>query len=210
MLRFRFIFPAFFALSCIPILSGCELIAAVGETHSHKADSTTSYSRSPQDAVAVDPLADGCGEACYQIGESQIMFFPGSLGSNLIAIGPFLPIIPIPGSGSDNGDEDFVLFVFVELGTNSLVMLSLGDILVRPDGGEDNIEPELISRCDDNDPGLDDVQVYGESQCFKLLYPATRRELERFYLVPPVVEADRVVYTFPDLEWSPETYRWVF
>ena len=182
-------------------------MAGVGDVHTHDATSTEHYSNPPEEALEATSFNDGC--RCTRIGSSVISFSPALRGSNVIAFGPILPVIPVPGS-TDYSDSSFFLAVHIDPGTYSLVMLDLSKFLVRAEGSDIDLEPHLISRCDDSDPGLDAVQVYGGyKQCFKLQYPATRGEMEHFTLLSPTIEADRNTYTLPDIEWTPSTYRWI-
>lgn len=133
--------------------------------------------------------------------------YPASRGDNLIAIGPILPIVPAPGSGSDYGDANFFIAVHVHPGRVSLVIFRPGDFRIRQDNGEPDVAPNRISDCEKGIPSPEVVRVYGDSHCVRIEFPVTRAELEEFTLVPALFESDDVSHALPDLEWRPGTYR---
>ena len=188
------------------LLAGCTVVS---DMETYDAVATGKYSVPLDDAVAVSTYEFDCRWPCYRVGASLISIFPSARGSNVIAMGPLLPVVPAPGSGDDFGEFDFFLAVHVHPGEVSLVMFRPGDFKIRPQGGETAIPPHRVSDCYDGKTSPDLVRVYGQVRCFKIEFPVARSELERFLLVPPLIESDGMSYALPDIQWSPGTYRTV-
>lgn len=188
----------------LAVLAGCAVIADV---KTYDAIATDEYSHSLENAMPAEALDPGCRWPCYRIGSSLISFYPASRGSNVKAMGPILPVIPVPGPGKDHGQFDFFVAVHVHPGKISLVIFRPGDFRIRLAGSEEAVEPNRVTRCDNGEPVPDVVRAYGEVQCFKVEFPVARSGLENFRMISPVFESDGTSYVLPDLQWSPGTYR---
>jgi len=204
--RFRTFSVAWFVLWLSMLLSGCA-IAVVTDVETYDAVATDRYSHSLEDAVPVGAIDAESSSRCFRIESSLICFYPALRGVDVKAVGLVVPMLPAPGPGQDYGGDFFYLEVRVRPGNTGLVTFRPNDFLIRREGDEDAIEPQLVSRCDDSESGLDVVQVYGYPQCFRIEYPVLRADLEQFLMVPAVVDVDNTLHVLPDLQWSQSSYR---
>ena len=187
------------------ILAGCSVIADV---ETYDAVETGRYSSAAEDSVlAFMPYGQECRWPCYRIGLSSVFLYPASRGDNLIAIGPILPILPAPGSGSDYDEANFFITVHVRPGNVSLVIFSPGDFQIRQADDAPPIAPNKVSDCEDGKPSPDIVRIFGETQCVRIEFPVTHGDLEEFVLIPALFESDGATHALPDLKWRPWTYR---
>ena len=205
MLRPLTVVSCWLALGAAIILTSCSVIADI---ETYDAVETGNYSSASDDSVfAFMPYGKECRWPCYRIGLSSVSMYPASRGDNLIAIGPILPIVPAPGSGSDYGEANFFIAVHVHPGNVSLVIFRPGDFRIRRADDAPPITPTKVSDCEDGKPSPDVIRVFGESQCVRIEFPVARADLEEFVLISALFEADGATHALPDLEWRPGTYR---
>jgi hypothetical protein len=63
--------------------------------------------------------------------------------------------------------------------------------------------------CEFNEVELSELRIFGSGQCRLLYYDITIGEVHRFTLSPATIEADEILYAFPDINYRPETYGYV-
>lgn len=190
------------------VLSGC-IVTTVTEAESYDAIATAHYSQQPEQALSAEVLDPNCRWPCYRLGESKISFFPPKRSANVKAVGPIVPILPAPGKGTDYGDSLFFVGIHVHPGPSSFVILDPTKYLVTIQDSAGSLAPIIVEDCYGNPASKTELRVYGTNHCYVLFYGISRGEVERFTLMPASIEADDILYMFPDVDWGPDSYVWV-
>jgi hypothetical protein len=184
------------------------IVTSVVEAESYDSHATNNYTYFKPQAREADVLDADCRWPCYRLGAAAVGFFPPKQSKNVKATGPLLPIFPAPGEGTSYAQEQFFIGLQVRPGQNSFLILEPSEYLVTVPGRAEALAPVVVEDCHGNPVPHTRLTAFGSARCFILYYGINRAEAQQFTLAPANIEADEIVYMFPDIEWTPGTYSW--
>ena len=190
-------------------LFGC-IVTIVGEYESYAGTATENYSATPEGALPAYEKYPNSPTKAFVFGASQIVFRPPWRSDNVQAVGPLIPIFPAPGEGSDFGENPFFILFEVTPGPKSFLIFNPAEFLITVEGSDKPLAPVQMKDCESNEIELSQLRLYGSRQCRWLYYDTTIGEVTRFTFTPATIEADEVLYFFPDIEYRPDTYGYVY
>jgi len=190
------------------VLSGC-LVTVVGEYETYAGTATDRFSSSVDGALPAYEKHPTSPTKAFVFGANHIVFQPPWRSDNVQAAGPLIPIIPVPGEGSDFGENQFFILIEITPGPASFLILNPAEYLLTVEGSDTPLAPFQMKDCDSNDVELSQLRFYGSRQCRGLYYDITIGEVTRFTFTPATIEADERFYIFPDIEYQTDTYGYV-
>jgi hypothetical protein len=190
------------------VLPGC-FVTIVGEYESYAGVVTRNYAAAPEGAARAYEISPESDAKAFAFGGSRIHFQPSTRSDNVQAAGPLIPIFPAPGKGSDYGENQFAIWFHVIPGAASFLIFDPAEYLVSVEGSDKSLAPVEMRDCEFNAVDLSELRIFGSRQCRLLYYDITIGEVHRFTLSPATIEADEILYAFPDIYYRPETYGYV-
>jgi len=184
------------------------IVTSVIEAESYDSHTTDHYTHFSPQARKAEILDPDCRWPCYELGGTAVGFFPPKQSQDVKAAGPIFPIFPAPGKGTSYAEELFFIGLQVRPGRNGFLILEPSDYLVTVPGRAEPLTPIVVEDCYGNPVAKTGLTVLGSARCFALYYGIERGEVQQFTLAPASIEADEILYMFPDVEWTPGTYSW--
>jgi hypothetical protein len=184
-------------------------MTSVVEAESYDSHATDHYTQFSPQARKAEIFDADCRWPCYELGGTVVGFFPSKQSKNVKATGPIFPVFPVPGKGTSFADELFFIGLQVRPGLNGFLILEPSNYLVTVPGRTEALTPNIVEDCYGNPVAHTRLTVLGSAQCFLLFYGIERGEVQQFTLAPASIEADEILYMFPDIEWTPGSYSWV-
>ncbi|MEJ2129763.1 MAG: hypothetical protein P8X81_13100 [Woeseiaceae bacterium] len=184
------------------------IVTSVVEAESYDSHITDHYTHFTPDGRKATPLDAECRWPCYKLGGTAVGFFPPKQSVDVKAAGPIFPIFPAPGEGTSYAEWQFFVGLQVRPGKNGFLILDPSQYLVTIPGREETLAPIAVEDCSGNTVSMTGLTVFGSARCFVLYYDLERGDAREFTLAPASIEADEILYMFPDVVWTPGTYSW--
>ena len=198
---------SFEVLLCVS-QAGC---AALVEYATYIGTTTEHRSQVSEDFVPASGGAMNGGFARFGLGENTVSFFSPRWSGETKSVGVILPLIPVPSETSIYPTTIFYLGVRLSPGPKSFVIVDPEEYRIVFKGGTDAVAPNdwwvRGSRGCNWSKEPSEVRAYGMGCSIFLYYgQITTAMITEFRLVPAVVDADEVLYGFPDIEYEQGTY----
>jgi hypothetical protein len=179
---------------------GCGIIA---EIEHYTFVTTDHFSHRSQNAKVALALPNSTFKS-FVFKDTTMRIEPAQRLYNIQYISPF----PAPGKGTDYSDNTFFMTFDFDSAPWEVLTFEPAQFVISVEGGAGSMAPERMEDCEGNEMELSKLRLDDASTCLRLYYPMKIRDVARFTLICPIINASGTLYMFPDIDYQPGTYTY--